>query len=73
MPKDEFTMLIPCEGGLACACGAVKVSVFKDHLDKPEKLMDNMGCELGLEFVAGPFCPKCEAREIERIRVVSGE
>lgn len=30
--------------------------------------MDNMGCELGLQFLAGPFCPECEADQIARAR-----
>jgi len=30
--------------------------------------MDNMGCELGLQFVAGPFCPECESGKIAEAR-----
>jgi hypothetical protein len=35
--------------------------VYRDGI---ENLMDNMGCELGLERVAGPLCPRCEAQRI---------
>ena len=39
------------------SCGARRVRIFRDAL---EPLMDNMGCELGLELSAGPLCPRCE-------------
>jgi hypothetical protein len=58
------TVLIPSETSPPCRCGAVKVSIYKDQL---EKLMDNMGSELGLEFLAGPFCPRCEAEAIRKV------
>ena len=63
MRPSGFTVLIPSEKSPPCACGTLKVSIYRDHF---EKLMDNMGSELGLEFVAGPFCPRCEAEAIQR-------
>jgi len=65
MSRARPTVLIPCESQPRCLCGKLKVSVFRDGL---EDLMDNMGCELGLQFVAGPFCPECEAPEISKVR-----
>jgi hypothetical protein len=63
--RHRPTILIPAEAAPPCSCGAAKVSVF---LDAIEKLIDNMGCDLGLEFVAGPFCPRCDADAIARAR-----
>jgi len=55
-------VLIPAEGAPPCeACGAARIAVYRDGL---ENLMDNMGCELGLELVAGPFCPGCEREKL---------
>jgi hypothetical protein len=39
--------------------------VYRDGI---EGLMDNMGCDLGLELVAGPLCPRCRAADLERYR-----
>lgn len=61
MERPPSTLVIPCEAAPRCACGSVKVSVYRDGI---APLMDNMGCELGLELIAGPFCPKCDARAI---------
>jgi hypothetical protein len=58
-------LVIPCDDAPRCGCGAVKVAVYRDGL---EQLMDNMGCELGLERVAGPLCPRCDASQLERWR-----
>ena len=69
MDRATATVLIPCEAATPCNCGAVKVSVYRDAI---ESLMDNMGCELGLELVAGPFCPKCEREKIEAARKAAG-
>jgi hydrogenase maturation factor len=66
MSRDgPTTVVIPSESEPPCLCGKVKVAVFQDGL---EDLMDNMGCELGLQFVAGPFCPECESGKIAEAR-----
>jgi len=60
--RPQGFVLIPAEGAPPCeACGAARVAVYRDGL---EDLMDNMGCELGLELVAGPFCPGCEKEKL---------
>jgi hypothetical protein len=61
---DRFVIL-PREAEPPCACGATRVAVYRDGIDG---LMDNMGCELGLELVTGPLCPRCDGEEIERYR-----
>jgi hypothetical protein len=48
------TILIPAEAAPPCSCGAAKVSVF---LDAIEKLIDNMGCDLGLSSSRALFAP----------------
>ena len=63
--KPDATIVIPCDATPRCACGEVKVSVYRDGI---APLMDNMGCELGLELVGGPFCPKCEAAALAQAR-----
>ncbi|MBI4606101.1 MAG: hypothetical protein HY721_29395 [Planctomycetes bacterium] len=65
MSRAHATLVIPCEAEPPCACGRVKVSVYRDGI---EPLIDNMGCELGLELLGGPFCPRCEAGRIEKAR-----
>ena len=60
--RHEGFVLIPADSASACAdCGKTRVAVYRDGI---EDLMDNMGCELGLELVAGPFCPGCEREKL---------
>jgi hypothetical protein len=65
MEKRVSTVILASKAAPPCECGRWKVSVFQDGL---EDLMDNMGCELGLQFLGGPFCPVCEAGEVEQSR-----
>lgn len=59
----ERFLILPRDAEPPCGCGATRVSVYRDGIDG---LMDNMGCDLGLELVAGPLCPRCAAKELER-------
>ena len=54
--RAESTVVIPREDLPRCECGALKVCVYRDGIGP---LIDNMGCELGLELVEGPHCPHC--------------
>ena len=64
-------VLIPMEAEAPCAsCGKARVAVYRDGL---EDLMDNMGCELGLEYVAGPFCPSCEREKLAPYPETAGD
>ena len=64
MSRSHATIVIPCEGS-PCACGTARVSVYRDGI---EQLIDNMGCELGLERLTGPLCPRCDAAKLEAAR-----
>ncbi len=55
--RVESTIVIPRKDLPPCECGALKVCHYRDGI---ESLMDNMGCELGIELLKGPFCPRCE-------------
>lgn len=65
--RSHSVLVLPAEGTQPCACGERRVMLFRDGLDA---LMDNMGCELGLEYVAGPFCPRCQNEALDRARRV---
>jgi len=63
--RSDATIVLPAEQAEPCAhCGARQVAVWRDGIGP---LMDNMGCELGLELVAGPLCPACDAGELARL------
>lgn len=60
--RNQTTVVLPAEGAPPCPqCGGKRVAIWRDGIDR---LIDNMGCELGLEYVAGPLCPKCEETEV---------
>jgi hypothetical protein len=59
----ERFVILPRDAEPRCSCGATRVAVYRDGVGD---LMDNMGCELGLELVAGPLCPRCGAKDLER-------
>jgi hypothetical protein len=65
MTRSLRTVILPADALPPCLCGEGKVHVFRDGL---EDLLDNMGCELGLEMIAGPLCPRCEAGKLEEAR-----
>jgi hypothetical protein len=64
MSRIHATLVIPCDGP-PCACGQARVAVYRDGI---EPLIDNMGCELGLEKLAGPLCPRCDAGKLAAAR-----